>query len=165
MGMIDWFLNRRRRFLATTEPERAFAPEPSSNTFAVAADGDNQGAFALLHKDGATLVSVASGEIRTLPSFAGGILLFATAWEPYSAKTIGSFRARVDSGQVNPFGIVFFENTREEIVERKSDSWYFAHIYVLAPPSAPLKQLIKQVPFQVTLNVRGAIEQIAEGKA
>src|SRR5262249_48559367 len=102
---------------------------------------------------------------RALSGFAGGVLLFGTVWEPYSAKTIGAMRARVEGGQADPFGVVFFENTREEIAADKSEVWYFSRAYVLAPQSEALRPMIGRVPFRVMVGASGAIETVIEGKA
>ena len=63
------------------------------------------------------------------------------------------------------FGVVFFENGREEIGSIKKDAWYFPHAFVLAPESTPVRSLIGRVPFTVRVASDGAVESIIEGKA
>src|SRR5438105_575045 len=109
MGWLDRFLRGPRELLDTAEPDRAFPPDPSADTWQLASGGNNDEAIALIRRDGLSLIAVASGEVRPLSAFAGGVLLFATAWEPYSAKTIGSMRGRVEAGEIKPFGVVLFE--------------------------------------------------------
>jgi hypothetical protein len=100
-----------------------------------------------------------------LTAFSSGVLLFANIWEPYSAKTIGALKQRMDAGRVSTFGIVFVENTREEGMDGKRKAWYFPNAWTLAPASAELKRLIARVPFHVFVGACGEFEQIAEGKA
>jgi hypothetical protein len=164
MGWLDRFLRGRRELLETAEPERAFAPDPAADTWPLVADGNNEDALALIRRDGLHLVSVRSGEARALPSFAGGILLFATTWEPYSATTLGSLRPEVEAGRVNPFGVVLFENTRDEVAASKAEAWYFAHAFVLAPPSEALRPLVARVPLRLFIGAAGALERVVEGK-
>jgi hypothetical protein len=165
MGWLDRFLRGRRELLDTAEPERAFAPDPTDDTWALAPGANNDEALQLIRRDGLSLTAVASGEVRPLSAFAGGLLLFATAWEPYSAKTIGSLRGRVEAGEVKPFGVVLFENTRDEVASTKSEAWYFSHTYVLAPASEALRPLVGRVPLQLFLGESGIIERVVEGKA
>jgi hypothetical protein len=165
MGWLDRFLRGRRQLLDTAEPERAFAPDPFADTWQLASGGDNEQAIALIRRNGLSLVAAASGEVRPLSAFAGGVLLFATAWEPYSAKTIGSMRGRVEAGEVKPFGVVLFENTRDEVTANKAEAWYFPHAYVLAPASVALRPLVGRVPFQLFVGASGSVERVVEGKA
>lgn len=164
MGWLRRFLHGRRKLLETNEPERAFAPDPGADTFPLAAGKNNDEAFAFIRRQGLSLLGVASGEVRSLRHFAGGMLLFATQWEPYSAKTIGSLRSSVEAGQIAPLGIVLFEDSREDVASRKSESWYFSQTYVLAPQSAPLRPLVGRVPFRVFVGNAGVVERIVEGK-
>jgi hypothetical protein len=165
MGWLDRFLSGRRELLATSEPERAFAPDPSSDTWPLVVDGDNAQAIEAIRRDGLKLVAAASGEVRSISEFGGGVLLLATVWEPYSAVTIGALRGPVEAGEIRPFAVVFFENTRDEVVATKSDAWYFAHAFVLAPESGTIRSLIRRVPLRIFIGLSGEIECVVEGKA
>jgi hypothetical protein len=165
MGLLDWFFRDREKLLDSDEPERAFAPDPQSDVWQLATGAANEGAFARIREQGVNLLRVSSGEAAKLAAFPAGVLLFATVWEPYSAKTIGAMKTAIDAGTVQPFAIVFFENSREEIVESKQSSWYYSQAYVLAPESADLRQLIGRVPFHVFVTADGKVERIVEGKA
>ena len=165
MEWLDRFLRGRRELLDTPEPERAFAPDTSADTWQLASGGDNEQAVALIRSEGLSLMAAASGEVRPIDAFAGGVLLFATVWEPYSAKMIGSMRSRVEAGGVQPFGVVLFENTRDEIIATKSKAWYFPYAYVLAPKSEIMRTLFGRVPFKMHVGASGGIECFSEGKA
>jgi hypothetical protein len=165
MGWLDRFLKGRRELLDTAEPERAFAPDPAADTWQLAAGGTNDEVFAAIGRDGLSLVAVATGEVRPLSAFAGGVLLFGTVWEPYTAKTIGAMRAEVEAGRVGPFGVVLFESTRDEVAATKSEAWYFRHAYVLPPASEGLRPLIGRVPFRLFVGASGGVERVVEGKA
>ena len=165
MGWLDRFLKGRRELLDTNEPERAFAPDPIADTWQLAGRGANDEALAAIRRDGLSLVAVASREGRPLSAFAGGVLLFATAWEPYSARTIGAMRAEVEAGRVGPFGVVLFESTPDEVVSSKSEAWYFCHAHVLAPASEGLRPLVGRVPFRLFVGASGQVERVVEGKA
>ena len=164
MGMFDW-LRSREKLLDSTEPERAFAPDPESDVWQLETRATNEEACALIRERGVNLLRVSSGEAVTSSAFASGVLLFATVWEPYSAKTIGAMKKAIDAGNVQPFAIVFFENSREEIAESKQLSWYFSQACVLAPESGVLRELIGRVPFRVVIGVDGKVERIVEGTA
>jgi hypothetical protein len=165
MGLFDWFFGGREKLLDSKEPERAFAPDPSADVWQLATGATNDKAFAQLQEQGVSLLRVNSGEAVSLSAFPSGVLLFATVWEPYSAKTIGAMKKAIDAGNGKPFGIVFFENSRQEVVETKQASWYFSQAYVLAPESASLRELIGRVPFHVFVSADGKVERIVEGKA
>ncbi len=49
------------------------------------------------------------------------------------ARSECSMRGRVEAGEVKPFGVVLFENTREEVAS-KSEAWYFPHAYDASAP-------------------------------
>ena len=163
--MFDRFFRSREKLLDSDEPERAFAPDPSADVWQLATGGNNEKAYARIREQGLNLLRVSSGEAVTLSAFPFGVLLFATVWEPYSAKTIGAMKKAIDAGNVKPFAIVFFENGRQEIAESKQSSWYFLQAYVLAPESAGLRELIGRVPFHVFVEADGKAERIFEGKA
>jgi hypothetical protein len=165
MGWLDRWFRGRERHLESAEPERAFAPDPEANSWPLDSTRTNEEAYDFIRNGGVALVCAASGEVPDLRAFAGGVLLFATIWEPYSAKTIGVLKQRVDAGQVGKFGIVLFENTREEVTEGKRDAWYYPNAWTLAPDSAALKRLIARVPFHVFIGANGQVEKITEGKA
>ena len=163
MGLFDWFFRGREKLLDSDEPERAFAPDPSADVWQLATGGTNEKAFARIHEQGVHLLRVSSGEAVSLSAFPTGVLLFATVWEPYSATTIGAMKKAIDAGHNKPCGIVFFENSRQEIAESKQSSWYFSQAYVLAPESASLRELIGRVPFHVFVGADGKAERIVEG--
>jgi hypothetical protein len=164
MAWFDW-LRGRKKLLDSDEPERAFAPDPQSDVWQLATGATNDEAFARIRERGVDLLHVSSGEAVTLSAFPSGVLLFATVFEPYSAKTIGAMKKAIDAGSVRSFAIVFFENSRKEIEESKQSSWYYSQTFVLAPESAGLRELIGRVPFHVFVGPDGKLERIAEGKA
>lgn len=165
MGWFSRFFRSREKLLSSNEPERAFAPDPSADVWQLSTGTSNEQAFDLIRKHGVALLRVSTGESASLSTFASGALLFATVWEPYSAKTIGAMKKTIDAGQSKPFAIVFFENTRDEIAESKKSSWYYANAYVLAPETTALRTLIGRVPFQVHVGADGQVQSIVEGKA
>src|SRR5262245_6047590 len=165
MDLFVCFFLCLQPLLHSDEPERAFAPDPSADVWQLATRGTNEQAFAQIHERGVTLLRVSSEEAVTLSAFPSGVLIFATVWEPYSAKTIGAMKRTIDAGRVEPLAIVFFENSRQEIAESKQSSWYFSQAYVLAPESAGLRELIGRVPFHVFVGADGKAERIVEGKA
>jgi hypothetical protein len=164
MAWLDWLLRGRKKLLESPEPERAFAPDPQADYWPLASGSDNEAAYTQIRDQGICLVRVGSGQEVALTDFAPGALLFATMWEPYSAKTIGALKHAVDAGEWKKFGIVFFENTREEVIEAKQSSWYYPQTYILAAASFSLRGRIGRVPFRVFLNAGGQVERIAEGK-
>jgi hypothetical protein len=122
MGWFDWFFRGREKLLESEEPERAFAPDPESDVWQLATGGTNERAFTRIREQGVNLLCVSSRETAGLSAFPSGALLFATAWDPYSAKTIGAMKKAVDAETIQSFAIVFFENSREEVVELKQSS-------------------------------------------
>ena len=165
MGWFEGWFRGRERHLESAEPERAFAPNPEVDYWPLDPNKTNNEAYDSIRQHGVTLVRSNSGETATLSAFNGGVLLFATLWEPYSAKTIGALKQGIDGGRVDKFGVVLFENSREEIAQNKEESWYFPNAWSLAPSSGDLKPLICRVPFHVFVGPDGKVERIAEGKA
>lgn len=165
MGWFDRLFRSRERHLQSNEPERAFAPEPGANYWLLDSNKTNDEAYSFIRHCGVSLIRARSGETAELSDFRGGVLLFATTWEPYSAKTIGGLKQNIDRGQCSPLAIVFFENTNVEVVGAKKESWYFPNTWTLAASSAELKPLIARVPFQVVIGGDGEVERILEGMA
>jgi len=165
MGWLDRWFRGRERHLESAEPERAFAPEPEADVWPLDPSRSNDKAYDFIRKNGITLIRTTSGETAGLTAFSSGVLLFATIWEPYSAKTIGALKQSIDASRAGRFGIVLFENTREEIMDSKREAWYLPTAWTLAPASAELKRLIARVPFHVFVGASGEVEQITEGKA
>src|SRR5207244_659859 len=110
MGWLDWFFGSRESLLQSAEPERAFAPDPHADVWQLVTGATNEAAYTQIREHGVTLLRVRTGESVSLSTFASGVLLFATIWEPYSAKTIGATKNSIDAGKTKLFGIVFFEN-------------------------------------------------------
>ena len=163
MGWLDRWIRGRERYLQTDEPERAFAPDPESDFFPLYPVRTNDEAYDFIRTRGITLVRASSGETADLSAFSGGMLLFVTLWEPYSAKSIGALKGKLDAGQGGMFGVVAFEHTRDEVLE-SSQSWFLPYAWTLAPESAELKPLIGRVPFTVFIGSDGQVSQITEGK-
>src|SRR5262245_6914675 len=126
MGWLDWLLGNREKFLSSDESERAFAPDPTLDYWPLAdRPKSNDEAYELLRRDGVQLIHVETGTRKSLGDLPGGMLLFATVWEPYSAKAIGNLARQFDQDDTAHFGIVYFEIDRDEVLEDKNDSWYF----------------------------------------
>lgn len=165
MGWLDWLLGNHEKFLSTDEPERAFAPDPTLDYWPLAdRPPSNEEAYELLRRNGVQLVHVETETSYSLADFPGGMLLFATFWETYSAKAIGNLARQFDQDGAANFGIVFFETDRDEVVEEKSDSWYFKRAFVLAPASQGVRELIGRVPFRIIVDPDAQITEFVEGK-
>jgi hypothetical protein len=164
MGWLDWFIGERKKLLDSDDPIRAFAPDPDRDYWPLAVDTDNEDAYAFIKEGPVHLVWAATGESTSLSAIAPARVVFATMWDTYSAQTIGTLKAAVDEKRAATFGIVLFENSRDEVVERKQEAWYFARTLVLAPSSEELRPLITRVPFQVLVDAAGRVERIIEGR-
>jgi hypothetical protein len=152
---LNWlkrFLDSRRSYLEGPEPVRAFAPDPTLDCWPLSPEGTNDPVYDSIKTRGLELVSVDCGELVDLKAFGSGKLLFATTWETYSAQVIANLKRQVDSQTIGHFGIVFFEDTREQILVRKSKAWYFKSAYVLGPASAALREQVVHVPFLLTVD-------------
>jgi|GEM_PF-6908575 hypothetical protein len=165
MRWLDWLLGNREKFLSSDESERAFAPDPTLDYWPLAdRPKSNDEAYELLRRDGVQLIHVETGTRKSLGDFPGGMLLIATVWEPYSAKAIGNLARQFDQDDTANFGIVYFEVDRDEALEEKNDSWYFKRLFVLAPASHAVRELIGRVPFRIIVDPDGQITEIVEGK-
>ena len=165
MGWLDWLLGNREQYLTSDQSERAFAPDPTLDYWPLAdRPKSNKEAYEFLHRDGVRLVHAETGDEKSLADFPGGLLLFATIWEPYSAKAIGNLARQFDEDESANFGIVFFEASRNELLDDKNDSWYFKRAFVLAHASSGLREMIGRVPFRVVVTPDSEIAEIAEGK-
>jgi hypothetical protein len=164
MGWLDWLLGTRGQY-ASDQSERAFAPDAALDYWPLAdRPHSNDKAYESLRRGGANLVHVETGNEKLLADFSGGLLLFATVWEPYSAKAIGNLCRQLDGDDSAVFGIVFFEVSRAEIREGKKNSWYFKKSYVLSSDSHKLRELIGRVPFRLFISPDGKICDTIEGK-
>ncbi len=165
MGWLDWFTAERKKLIDSSDPVRAFAPDPNLNYWPLEVNADNEQAYARIKQASVDLIWAATGEPTQLSAIAPGRVLFATMWDTYSAQTIGALKQAVDDNRLSGFGIVLFENSREEVIERKHQAWYYARTLVLAPSALNLRPLIKRIPFQVVIGAAGRVDQIIEGKA
>ncbi|MBK8067516.1 MAG: hypothetical protein IPK27_07755 [Rhodanobacteraceae bacterium] len=152
-------LERRLLLLASEGPERAFSPDPDSDSWKLHAGGNGL-AISFLKSRGLRLVHVVAGEAYSLVHFSGGMLSLVTTWEPYSAKTIGSLRVPFENREVLPLGMVLFEHTRDEVLARKSMAWYFEIAYVLDAESLPFRELVAEVPMHLLMGSAGAVERV-----
>lgn len=157
------FVEQREKLLDSDDPIRAFAPDPSSNVWKLNVGKDNSVAYDQIQANGLSLIRVNDGAPASLSDFANGMLIFVTQWEPYSAQTIGNLKGQIDSGSIKNFGLVYFENTADEVAERKKKSWYFNSAYVLADESAKIKDMINRIPVRLMIDADGTIESVSEG--
>jgi hypothetical protein len=164
MGWLDRLLHGRKQLLNSPEPERAFAPDPSADYWPLEPNRTNDEAYKFIREHGIALIQTSTGSSADLSEFKGGLLLFATRWEPYSARSMGALKQGVDARRIDKFGIVFFQDTWHEVTENKSDAWYFQNAWTLAEESAALGLLIARVPFQVFVGADANVTRIVEGK-
>ena len=157
------FIEDREKLLDSNDHVRAFAPDPSSDVWELNPGQDNSAAYDHIHANGLFLNRVNDDTSASLADFANGTLILVTQWEPYSARTIGHLKGQVDSGSVSKFGLVFFENSAEEVATRKRESWYFDSAYIVAEESAKIKDMINRIPVTLTIDADGKIDSVSEG--
>lgn len=156
----------RRALLATKESFRAFAPDPKADYWALADRGDNERVYEMLRQQPLSLRSVASAELTSTGRLAPCTLLFATAWDTYSATALGRLRKASQAGVEPEFAtfIVFIDTDREAVLQRARDAWYLSRSYVLDEGNEPrIGELVGRIPFCVDWSADGRVVRIVEG--
>jgi len=164
MNMIQRFWARRRRLLESPYPIRALAVDPCVTYHQL--HGTTGNADARSHVTGLTqLQALADGAVWPLERLAPGFLLFVVAWEPYCAEAIGALFARAQRDPSFNYAIVFLDDgPKQELADRKRNSWYFQRAFVPGEGSSALTSTVHRVPWLVELNALSGIVRETEGR-